>query len=469
METKVNQISQVEYELVLDAAPEALAEEIEEAVRTQRGRTQLKGFRPGKVPANLVKKMYGKALAYGVAEKVVQEAYEREIVGSGEYKVLGSPRITELSYEMDGDLHAVIRFGVRPDVEIGDLSGERIPKLVQEVRDEDIEKAIDRLRRREANLVPSDEPAGLEDQLVVDMQQIDEESGTPIIGKREEDVTFFLDDERVHDELREGLQGKKAGDSIRLDIPHGSGEHVHTHRYEVTVKEVKRRELPEVDDDFVKEVTKERVSTVDELKEELRSQMETEWKRESREMFEGLMMERLLELHPVPVPESAIEMFLDYFVEDIKQRNEKKLPEDFNEEAFRRANRNEAEQQARWMLIRDALIESENLEVTEEDLDAYFAEASGGDENVTPALLRQYYQSMGLLDRVRQQKLSERVFEALQQRFDVVELDSEAFEAEMKERAERQNVEPDPVAPALEETVEESAADAVTSDRPEEG
>src|SRR5690606_7212621 len=247
------------------------------------------------------------------------------------------------------------------------------------------------------------------------------------------------DDERLQDQLRDAIVGKKAGDTFRVELPHGHGDHVHTHRYEVTIKEAKRRELADLDDEFAKEATNNRLETLDALRQELKDQLQRQWENESRELLEGMMIQRLLERHPVPVHESIIETFLDQFVEDVKQRNEGKLPAGFNEEAFRTANREEAERQARWMILRDALIEQENLSVSDEELDAFFEEAAGESTVIPAEMLRQYYQLMNLLERVRQRKLSDKVYDVLQSRFNIVEKDREAYEQDLQERANEGN------------------------------
>ncbi len=466
MQTNITQVSPVEYELEIHATADELAPDFKKALRTQQGRTQLKGFRPGKVPTSLVKKMYGQALAYELADQTVQKTYEEQVLNSGEYQVLGQPKLTRLEYEMDGDLQATIRFGTRPAVTFEDLSDVELPKLVHRATDEDVDSAIERLRRQHADLVPvEDAPIGPEDQVVADMQQVDEETGTLVVGSREEDTTFFLDDERLHDALRNALVGKQPGDTVRVELPHGHGDHVHTHLYEVSIKEVKRRELPEVDDEFAKELTNGQMETVDALRKDIAERLQKEWDSESRELLEGMMVQRLLDRHPVPVPESIVETFLDYFVDDVKRRNKNELPDGFDEEAFRGANREEAERQARWMILRDALVEQEGLEVTEADLDAYFEDATRDDPQISPALLRQYYQQMDMLDRIRQNKLSEQVHEALQKRFKITEKEREAYEAYVAAENEKAAArEPETDAQASPEEASEPPSEDATKD-----
>jgi trigger factor len=206
------------------------------------------------------------------------------------------------------------------------------------------------------------------------------------------------------------------------------------HRYEVTIKEAKRRELPDLDDAFVEELTKSRLHSVEELRGDLRKNLEEAWKQRSQELVDSRIVERMLDLHKIPVPQSAVEVFLDSFVEDVKRRNEGKLPAHFDEDGFRAANQGEAERQAKWMLIRDAFIEQEAMEVSDEDLDSYFENAAKENEKVSKDLLRQYYQSLNMIDRVKQQILSRKVFDRLAELFTIEDKDVDALEEELEEK-----------------------------------
>lgn len=444
METSINKVSDVEYEVEITATADDLAAELKTALQRQRAQTEMKGFRPGKVPLNLVKRMHGQAIAYGIAEQKVQEVYQEKILNGEEYDVLGQPKLTELDYEMDSDLRAVIRFGVRPEVELQDLTGQKVSRLKREITDEDVDEQIDRIRQEHAELVPlqEDDTIGEDTQVIIDLQQIDEESNTPIIGEKEEDVEFFMDDERLHEELHDELLGKQVGDTFRVELPHDED---HSHRYEVTVKDAKRRELPELDDAFIGEVSDDQFVSVEDLREDLRRNLEQAWDDRSRELLDGRIVEKMLELHTIPVPESAVEVYLDSFVEDVKQRNDGKLPDNFDENAFRSANRGEAERQAKWMLIRDAVVEQEQLEVSDDDLDEYFEDAAEQNEQLSADLLRNYYQQMNMTDRVKQQILSRKVLARLAEMFEVEDKDVEEFEEEAKAAQEGQEEERQPV------------------------
>lgn len=459
MQTNIKQIQPSEYEMEISATAEELSPKVQEALRAQRTRTTMKGFRPGKVPMSLVKKMYGRALAYEIAERSIQETYEKEVLQSEAYDVMGQPRLTELEYEdVDGEMKAVVRFGVRPEFELQEVAGEKLTKLVHEVSDEDVENEIQRLLRKEATMVPWEEGAGAEDHAVVDLQRLDDAGGTPIIGTREEGVSFALDDQRLKEELRDALIGKKVGDTVRVELPHDhdhhhehdhehhsellhlpgheEARHTHTHRYEVTVRKLERRELPDLTSAFIEKATGGAASDEATLRELVRKNLAEAWARQSKELLHDRIVDRMLSAHDFDVPESIAEVYLDSFVEDVRKRSEGKLPPGFDEHRFREGNREEARRQAKWSLIRDRLIAEANLEVTEEDRSAYFARAAeeGG---MTAEALENFYRSIPQLkDQLEQQLMSEKVFSHLESKFEIEEKDPAELQAEAEQRAE---------------------------------
>ena len=185
MQTNITQNSSVEYDLDIQADHASLEDRINAQLKKIRPSVQKDGFRPGKVPMGMVKKLHGRAVAYEVVDELIQEVYKAEVLNSPDHDVLGSPTVTTLEYEPDGDLHAVVQFGVRPKVELSSLTGETISRLSHEVTDDEIEQELDKLRSQGATYESLDTPAGDDDFLRVDLQQLDPETDTAIIGSRQ--------------------------------------------------------------------------------------------------------------------------------------------------------------------------------------------------------------------------------------------------------------------------------------------
>lgn len=436
MRTSIQKISDVEYDLEIKATAEDLAGDLTKAIRQQRGQTTLKGFRPGHVPLSVVKRIYGKSLAYGIAEQHVQNAYEVEIMGDDTYKVLGQPTITDLTYEYEGDLRAVVRFGVRPEFELADLSKETVYKLDHRVDDAEVEKEIDQLRMSQAELIPDDSPAGENSVVIADMQRLDLESGSPVGDEKQEDVPFTLSNENLMPQIKKALTGKTVGDVARVTLP-GRDEDPEDRLYEMTVKDVKRRELPDLDKELVSELTDKKLTDVDTFRDEVRTQIEAGWERRSREWFESDLIGRLVELHDISLPESVVDMYLATYVKELKENQSGKLPDSFNESEYRDYRRVEAENQARWMFIRDKIMDVHDFKITEEDRDDYF-EKTARPELPIEALKKYYKAVPNMMEQLDQRLLSERIFGWIESQMTIEEKDLAAYrEASKKDNPAR--------------------------------
>ncbi len=434
MDVTITERSPVDFDLDIRATSEELEPRFTKALKAQRKQMNLKGFRPGHVPLSLARKMHGDEIAARLAEEVIGEAYRDEVADDPERDVLGQPLLAELDYAPGEDLHAVVRFGVRPEVEIADVSGVQVSRLVRPITDEDIEDEIRRRLRRQADLAPTDEAATENDVVVVDLQRLDEETGTAIIGERQEGQEVELDDERLYPEMRDGLVGKKAGDSFRLDLP--SREEGETDRFLVAVREVKARELPELSEAFVKEQTADKVETIAGFRDLIRGEMEQAWHRMSSEMMREAMVRALLDAHAFAVPETLVEGVLNQMTDEVAEQNDGGLPPGFDYAAFREGNRESAEAQVRWMLLRDRLTEEENLELTEEDFEAEFERMAAGGPFDTDTLKQFIAQQPQLLEGIQQRIATDKLFRALEGRFEVVEKTQEELEAEHAAEAE---------------------------------
>ncbi len=438
METTIKQITPVEYELHINATAKDLEPKISKRLRDQRASISLKGFRKGKVPMSILKKMFGESLVLDVVEREILEVFQDEVIEPGQHKVVGMPSFGDFDYKLDGDLHATLKFGVHPEIEVKDISGEKIMKLVHEVTDEEVDKEVNQMLLRSAELKERKRGGIKEtDYVTIDMQKLDAESNAPIIGEKEDGVSFFMDDEQLKDTLRDGLLGKKVDDAFRVDLP-VDDETDERFPYEVLVKEVQSRTLPKLDEEFAKRMSRGEAEDEAGLKAYVRSQIEKGVNEESRKLLESELMTRLLELHEFPVPNAAVDVFINSFVEDVKRQNNNELPEGFDLHGFREANRAYAEQQARWKLLRDTIVEQQSIEVSDEDRTAYFVEVSGGNEE-TAAAFENYYKSMsGAMDMVNEQLLSKKLFAYLSEQVTLEEKNKDEYMDALKAKREAQ-------------------------------
>lgn len=419
METTITQVSPVEFELEIRAPKEVLEPKIDQALRERRHDVTLKGFRPGRVPLSLVRKLHGRAISYEVVDNLIQETYKGEVLDSAAHDVLGSPTITKLEYEPEGDLLASVQFGVRPSFELNDLSAEKLTRYTHEVSDEEIEDELMRLRTSRAIFTPREEPAEDEDFVRVDLQRLDAETDAPLIGERQEGVTFFLGGE-LDAEAKQALLGTTKGSTVRFSLPMPDSDE--RNRYQAEVTEVQRRDLPDLTDEFASSVSEGEVETAEALRSGVADRLRKQWSQALRDRLESEAIKKLIELHPFEVPHAVIDLYIDSMIEDIKRRNKGALPEGFDGHAFHHERHEEAEEMARWMLIRDKIVEENKILVEESDLDEAFSGMGQADDQSGDSvrkMFEKYYPD--IVDQMSRRVENRKVFDWILDHFDLSE------------------------------------------------
>ncbi|MFN3595989.1 MAG: trigger factor [Rubricoccaceae bacterium] len=451
MQTDVRALSEVDYALDVHVPAAALAPRVLDAVKKQRASLNLKGFRPGKVPLALARKMLGPQLAVQVAEEIIGEAYREAVVEPGTLDVIGQPRLDTLELDPQNDaadLRATVLFSVRPAITLADTSAVTVSRLVRTLTEEDIDADIQRRRDLAARVVDADPEAAVSatDVAVVDVQPVNAD-GEPI-GPVQHGAEIVLANPDLRAELREALLGRTAGETVQVDFPHApagdeanneaghaaDGEDDRTDRYRVTITKVRHRVVPEADEDFVRQQTGGRSDQMDDLREQARAELDEAWNRRSRQALENRLADAFVRAHSdFPVPAALVESILDQMVEELTEKGRGPLPEGFDLNTYREERRAEAEAQVRWLLLKDRLIREEGLEVTEADFDAEFARMAG--EDMEPGMVRSYFaQQPRLLEQLGERMLNTRVFEALERRFTVVDKTREDLEREAEAR-----------------------------------
>lgn len=448
MKTTVNALSDVDYSVEVHVPAEELEPRIQEALKKQRAGFNLKGFRPGKVPLNVVRKLVGPQIAVGIAEEVIGEAYREAMGESDEYDLLGQPRLSELDYDPQkgGDLHATVKFGVRPLFDLAQMEGVPVTKYVRRFTDADVEADVERRRELAATLEPAEDgaAAGEQDVVTADIQPVNRQSAP--VGPAQRDARIVLADPSLRPELKGAVQGAHVGETAFVALIHhheeGEDDEGHEHAggndytecYLVTVKAIYHRALPEMDAAFVSAQTSGKTEDADELRADIRRGLDESWERRAREAMEAKMVEAFVDAHAFAVPETLVEAALDARLDELRERNAGGLPKTFDVAAFRARTRDAAERQVRWLLVKDRLIHEEHLEVADDDFDAEFARIAG--DGMDADLVKQFFtrqpeQLEGLADAL----LNRRVFESLGRRFAIVEKTREDIE---RERAERE-------------------------------
>lgn len=308
MRTTVTELPESRARLEVGIEPELVAQRVERAAKQLAGDMKLPGFRKGKVPPQLVIQRVGRE---AVVEQAIRDSlpewYEQAIVDSG-LPTVGDPQLDLSELPAEGEeLVFSIEVGVRPKAELGEYRGLEVARDEVEVPEDAVAEELNRLREGFGSLNPVDRPATDGDVVVIDYEgTID---GEPFEGSSGSDFTVELGSEGLLAEFQAGLAGKSAGDETQIEVSFPDDHQPEqlagkTAVFEVTIKEVREKDLPELDDEFAQSASE--FDTLDELREEIRSQMATMLESRADAEFREAAVDAAADAANVEVPHDLV-------------------------------------------------------------------------------------------------------------------------------------------------------------------
>ncbi|MFB8771482.1 trigger factor [Streptomyces broussonetiae] len=374
MKSAVENLNPTRVRLTVEVPFEELKDSLDAAYKKINQQVTVKGFRKGKIPARVIDQRFGRG---AVLEEAVNDAlpkfYERA-VNEAEVSVLGQPEvdITELK---DGDtLNFTAEVDIRPAIEIPDYSGIEVEVDAVEVTDEDIEKSVDQLRERFASTSPVERAAEDGDVVTLDLEA--KVGGEVLEDGVASGVSYTIGSGELLDGIDDAVKGLEAGGEATFtsELKGGSAA---GQEAEVTVKvtQVAKRELPELDDDFAQLASE--FDTLEELKADSRGRLENMKKYDQATQAQERVLEKLLELVEVPVPEKLLEDEINTRKHNLEHHQlgqmgltldkylelQGKTAEEFDEET-----RDAAVKGIKTQFVLDELVKREKLNVNQEEL-----------------------------------------------------------------------------------------------------
>lgn len=389
MDSKIKILSETEQELELTLDPSEFQTLLEKEYKMAQAKAHLKGFRKGKAPIQVIKRVLGRDIELQVVEELVN-GYFNQIAQEQNIKILGQARIRHYDLKENEKLSIYLVYQVQPEFELKPFDGYEFKKSEYDVTDADVEQELKMILRSQGALTTIEAEAGEEDYVIADVNKLDE-SGTPIIGQRQENQTFGLESIPKDSPFHKALVGSKAGDERRVEVENKRDEKGEVIHYLLSVKEVKRMQLPELTDEMAKELTQGKINTAEELRADIRKQLGAHFNQKADEdLFESIA-QKFIDENNVPVPSMLTDSFENMLIENARRQIGGKFPAGFNENMFRTEIRPSAERHARWMMIRNKISELNKITVTDEDIRAFAEdEAKKAGEELTDEALKSY-------------------------------------------------------------------------------
>jgi trigger factor len=395
---------------------EDVQRQTDQVVSSVQQKARLPGFRPGKAPASLIRNRFRSEIRQDVVEQLVPTAFRKK-AEEEHWKVVGSPNVVEIQFNEGEPLRFKAEFEVAPEFEIGEYRGLEVPYAEPQVSEEDVDKRVEDLRLRKAEFVNED-PRPLQDGdfAVVDLESISGVDGEPV---RSEDMSLHLGDPETFPEFTAGLRGVRPDEEreIQISYPEDYAQDRlagRTVTFRVSVKGVRRRELPELNDEFARDLGD--YQTLEELRDAVRAAIRGEREYQAQQQAKQKAVDLLVDAHDFPVPEAYVDrqieaqlerQFRDLAAEGIDPRQ---LNLDWSK--LREARQAAATRDVRASLLLERIADLEAIHATEDEVNREL-QAISKRQREPIAALRMKFEKDGTLGRIAGQIRTSKVLNFL--------------------------------------------------------
>ncbi len=365
-------------ELVITIDAEAFEAAVENEYQRQKKNIQIKGFRKGKVPRKLAEREFGEGAFYeGAINSLLGPELDKAVAETGIVLVdRPSVEVTSVDKATGVELKAVCV--TKPVVEIADYKGIKAAKKVSEITDEDVQKQIDIIRRKNARIVSvEDRPAQMDDEVIIDFEGFFGDEAFE--GGKGEDHPLKLGSGQFIPGFEDQICGHSIGDEFDVVVTFPENYQMEDYAgkeatFKTKLKAISYEELPEIDDDLVKDATE--FDTVDEYKTDIKAKLEDAAVKQADSAFENAVLQAVIDKVDSPIPncmfEQRIDQLVDSFSRQLQQQGMSlKLYCQYtgmDENSIRDTYRDRAEGEVKLRLALEKIAEIEAIEITEDEL-----------------------------------------------------------------------------------------------------
>ena len=409
-------------ELDLEIPAEDVSKATERVAKEIARVARVPGFRPGKAPVSLIKRRFAEDIKGEVLQSLVPEKVEKA-VAEQKLSPVSQPQVDKLDFNEGQPLKFRAVFEVLPEFEVGKYKGLDIEMPAMEVTEQDINKALEETRERAAAFAPVEGRAVENGDFVqLKLAGTPEGGGDPI---QADNVMCHVGAEETMQPFNENLLGATVGDHKTFDVDYPAdypdaklaGKKFH---YDADVTGIKVKKLPELNDDFAKDVSD--ATTLDELKNKIRESLEHEREHRRKDLQREKIIFELVKGHDFPVPESLVEhqkdVRLERVVRSLAQQGVDPRAVNLDWVSLRQRQEDRAKEDVKAELIIDRIASTENIDVTEEDLQ-HELEHLGGHSGESAEAIRARLTKQGALDRMKAKLRSDKTLDWLAQNANV--------------------------------------------------
>ncbi len=368
--------------LTIEVPAEKFDAAVKNAYNKNKGRFNIPGFRKGKAPFEMIKKMYGAGVFYEEAVNEVIDATYPDAAKESGLEIVSRPEISVEQIEEGKNLIYTAEVAVKPEVTLGEYKGVEVQKVKADVTDADIEAELNIVREKNSRLITV-EDRGVEngDQVTIDFDGYVD--GKRFDGGKGEDYPLVIGSHTFIDTFEEQLIGKTTGEECEVNVTFPAEYHVEELKnkpavFKVTVKEIQRKELPEVNDEFASEVSD--FDTLEEYKKDIAEKVKTEKEQAAKTENENRVVEKVVENASMEIPDQMVNEQVAGMVNDYARRLESQgIPfKQYCEITGMTADklgdqmRPQALKRIKTRLTLEAVVKAENITASDEEVEKQF-------------------------------------------------------------------------------------------------
>lgn len=383
MSVQVEKLEKNMAKLTVEVSAEDFKAAIKKAYNKTKNRFAIPGFRKGKASQAVIEKMYGEAVFYeDAADEAINSTYAQAMKESG-LDIVSRPEITVEQIGKDQAFIYSALVAVKPEVTLGEYKGVEVEKADAAVTAEDVEAELKRVQEQNARLLTvEDRPVADGDQTVIDFEGFVDGKGFE--GGKAEDYPLTIGSHSFIDTFEEQLIGKNIGEECEVNVTFPTEYHAaelagKPAMFKVTVKEIKVKELPALDDEFASEVSE--FDTLDEYKQDIEKKLQERKEKAAASQNEDRVVAKVVENASMEIPEKMIDAQVDNMLRETAQRMQSQgLSMDLymkytgmTADQMKDQMRPEAVKRIQTRLVLEAVVKAENIETSEEKLDEEIA------------------------------------------------------------------------------------------------
>lgn len=379
MSVQVEKLEKNMAKLTVEVSAEDFKAAIKKAFNKNKNRFAIPGFRKGKAPQAMIEKMYGEGVFYeDAADEAINASYAEAMKESG-LDIVSRPEVTIEKIGKDEPFVYSALVAVKPEVTLGQYKGVEVEKADASVSAEDVEAELKKVQEQNARLLTV-EDRGVEDgdQTVIDFEGFVD--GKDFEGGKAEDYPLTIGSHSFIDTFEEQLIGKKIGEECEVNVTFPTEYHAadlagKPATFKVTVKEIKVKELPELNDEFASEVSE--FDTLDEYKKDVEKKLVEKKEIEANSKNEDAVVAKVVENATMEIPDKMIDAQAENMVQDMARRMQSQgLSLDMylkytgmTVEQMKEQARPDAEKRIRTRLVLEAVAKAENIQISDEKVD----------------------------------------------------------------------------------------------------